>query len=153
MAVPFNIELNDLSQKPDESIASYYKRTTGLMQRVGARDRPTNGAYSMMETAILDSVVRAFVKGLHDPEVRRETYKGLEVAQFSLKGVYVQAEEARRTRDEIRKLVSEETKNQELSFLRSLIGQLPPYQVEAMKTAYSANPASLLELASIVRAQ
>ncbi|KAL8646371.1 MAG: hypothetical protein Q9210_006179, partial [Variospora velana] len=124
----------DLVQKADESIANYYKRTMNLMQRIGAKDRPATGSYSLMETAVLDSVVRAFVKGT--PRCRGQT-------DFSLRSIYLLAEEARRTKAEVSKLISEESKDRELGLLRSLIQgmpttiqSLPTVQVEALRAAF-----------------
>ena len=38
--ISFNTELSELKQH-DESLSVYYKRLLAMMQRVGARDRPT----------------------------------------------------------------------------------------------------------------
>ncbi|KAL8795801.1 MAG: hypothetical protein Q9182_007484 [Xanthomendoza sp. 2 TL-2023] len=140
VAVPFNVELSDLHQKTDDSIQSYYNGTLNLMQRIGAKDHPIDGSYSPLEATVLDNVVRTFVKGLADTDVRRDAYKGLGRHDYSLKGVYIAAEEARRTKAEVSKLLEEESKEKELNILRSMVRGLPPTQVEALKTAYAANP-------------
>lgn len=58
--VSFDTELADLRRQPEEALSSYYKRTTSLMQRVGARDRSQGEQPSLLESAML---TRSFVLG------------------------------------------------------------------------------------------
>ena len=71
---------------------SYYKRTSTLLTRIGARDRPSTGSsvgLIILEVGMLDIVMRAFVKGLSDPDVRRDALQGMVTLGRSLQGVYV----------------------------------------------------------------
>ena len=103
--ISFDTELSELKQH-DESLSAYYKRLLAMMQRVGARDRPTqisesSPMLSMLEEAILESVIKAFLRGLADPDVRREATRAVAAPDRSLRGAYTLAEEARRTKAEI----------------------------------------------------
>ena len=143
--VPFDVELADLRQKPEESLASYYKRTTGLMQRVGLKDRqvatpnllPT---LSPVESAMLDTVMRTFIRGLANPEIRMEATRAMSSGDRSLRMIYNLAEEARRTNIEIQKLHDEESRTDELQFLRDLVRtNLPKHQVASLLASHQAS--------------
>ena len=124
-SVSFDTELSELKQH-DESLAAYYKRLTVLMQHVGARDRPyqptdANPPLSLLEAAMLESIMKAFLRGLSDPDVRREATRGLATPDRSLQGIYNLADEARRTKSAVQKLDEEEHKAKENEILRSLV--------------------------------
>lgn len=127
--ISFGTELGELKQK-DESLSAYYKRLTAMMQRVGARDRPQLGEssneLSMLEQAMLESIMKAFLRGLADPDVRREATTGLASPDRSLRGVFTLAEEARRTKSEISKLNEGEYKSKEVELLRMLVQKTMP---------------------------
>jgi len=77
----FDMELTDLKQQ-DESLSAYYKRVTAMMQRVGARDRPhvaTEKPLTPLEVAKLDTVMRAFIKGLADVDLRSRPSFGSQI--------------------------------------------------------------------------
>lgn len=66
-------ELAELKQKKDESLIAFYKRVTSLMQHVGVKDKPTitkaiNINLSPLESAILDTILRAFIREIDDSE-------------------------------------------------------------------------------------
>jgi len=46
--------------------------------------------------------MRAFLKGLSDPNVRREAIRSLTIVDLLLKGIYNLVEEARRTKVEVK---------------------------------------------------
>ena len=69
-----------------------------MLERVGTKDRSATVTLNVLEQAVLDHAMHAFIKGLADPDIRREATKGLASAQSSLKGLYTLADEARRTR-------------------------------------------------------
>ena len=124
-SISFDTELSELKQH-DESLAAYYKRLTVLMQHVGARDRPSqptdaNPPLSMLEAAMLESIMKAFLRGLSDPDVRREATRGLASPERSLAGIYNLADEARRTKSAVQKLDEEERKTRENEILRTLV--------------------------------
>ena len=74
-AVSFDLELSELHQRQDETIDSYYKKVCSLMLRVGARDQPSDpcSELSLLESATLDIIIKAFVKGLADEDVKKDT--------------------------------------------------------------------------------
>ncbi len=144
--IPIDVELAELKQKSDETLASYYKKITSLMQRVDARDRPSpishaeGSALSSLKSAMLDTILRAFIRDLIDPEIRREATRDMTSPNRSLKTIYQLTEKARRTNIEIQKLYDEEIRQNELSFYRELTQQsLPQAKIEAMLTQYHSN--------------
>jgi hypothetical protein len=78
--VSFGTEMTELRQLPEEPLLPYYRRVLALMSRVGAKDkhRPTRGAtptptlasLSSLESAMLDTILRAFIRGIADEEVK-----------------------------------------------------------------------------------
>jgi hypothetical protein len=137
--VSFDVELNDLRQRPDESLLAYYKRVLCMMQRVGAKDRPTAnaGVLSLLESAMLDTILRAFIKGIADEDVRRDSTKMLASSERSLRGVYALAEESRRTKLELQKLRDEEAKSKELDFYREVVQKtMTPSQIQVLMATY-----------------
>lgn len=112
-----------------------------MMHRVGAKDRALSGATPItpLESAMLDIIMRAFLKGLSDPDVRREAIRGLAFIDKSLRGVYVLAEESRLIKLEVSKLVAEDFKSQELEMLRSVVQKIiPKSQFDSMVFVYQA---------------
>lgn len=141
--IPFEVELAELHQRPEEPLSAYYKRVCGLMKGVGAKDRPASTPASPglnpMESAFLDTVLRAFIRGLNDQEIRKEATRGMAQADRSLLGIYSLAEEARRTSLEVQKLLDEEAKTDELKFYKSLVEKnLPQQQVASLLASYHA---------------
>lgn len=57
------------------------------MLRVGARDRLRDEKLSLLEVFTLDSILKAFIKGLADDYIRRDTIRGLGAAGRSLQGI------------------------------------------------------------------
>ena len=125
LTISFDTELSELKQH-DESLSAYYKRLLAIMQRVGARDRPTqisesSPMLSMLEEAMLESVMKAFLRGLANLDIRHEATRAVAGPDRSLRGAYTLAEEARRTKAEIQKLNDEEYKTKENKLLRSIL--------------------------------
>jgi len=136
----FDAELAELRQRPDETLVSFYKRVTNLMQRVGAKDRPaftSSITLTLLESAMLDTILRAFIKGISDHAVQREATRGMAATDRSLKSIYNLAEEARRTNLEIQKLFEEEVKSKELTFYKNLAERnMTKSQIDALMTAF-----------------
>ena len=102
--ISFNIELADLRQKEEEALATYYRRATTLMQRTGSRDRPASShtaSLTTLEAAMLDTILHAFIKWLHDPAIRMAAAPSMVSPTRSLRSIYITAEEARRVNIEI----------------------------------------------------
>ena len=146
--ISFDTELSELKQH-NESLSAYYKRLLAMMQRVGARDRPTQVSesspmLSMLEEAMLESVMKAFLRGLADPDVRREATRAVAAPDRSLRGAYTLAEEARRTKAEIQKLNDEEYKTKENELLRSIVQKtMSKSQLDNLVSSYQANAGAM----------
>ena len=141
--IPFDVELSELRQRTDEPLNAYYKRVTNLMQRVGAKDRPaatpSTSTLTLLESAMLDTILRSFIRGLSDPETRKEATRGMASSERSLRSIYQLAEEARRTNIEVKKLFEEELKQDELTFYKQLAQRnLGKHQIETLLTSYHA---------------
>ena len=70
----FNINagLENLKQQTSENLLAYYKRARSMMEQVGARDRAEFGTpLTPLEAAFLDTVMRSFVKGIHDIDIKK----------------------------------------------------------------------------------
>ena len=146
-SISFDTELSELKQQ-DESLAAYYKRLTVLMQHVGARDRPSHPSdadppLTMLEAAMLESIMKAFLRGLSDSDVRREATRGLASPTRSLLGVYNLADEARRTKSAVEKLNEEEHKARENEILRSLVQKtMSKEQLDSLVSSFQTNAGS-----------
>ena len=141
--IPFDLEIASLRQRPEESLAAYYKRVSNMMQRVGVRDRPTPlptaTSLASSESIVLDTVLRAFIRGLGDPKLKIEATRGMASSDRSLRSIYQMAEEAHRTNEEIQKLHDEESKSDQLELYRNLIHQyLPKHQVDSLLASHHA---------------
>ena len=137
----FDVELAELHQRTDESLSAYYKRVTGLMSRIGAKDRPPSTPsatpFTALESAMLDTILRAFIRGLNDQSIRQEATRGMASADRSLRNVYSLAEEARRTNLEVQKLREEDAKSNELRFYKSLVERnYPEQQVASLRASF-----------------
>ena len=82
---------------------------------------------------MLENIVRAFLRGLNNQEIRKEAARGMTSADRSLRNVYALAEEARRTNLEIQKSLNEDTKSRELRFYKSHFElNVPKHQVASL---------------------
>ncbi|TGJ79930.1 hypothetical protein E0Z10_g8845 [Xylaria hypoxylon] len=88
-------DLQSLSQESTESLVSYYARTQALLTRMGGRDRPRgrqdgtgDTSLSALESFTLGSVVRSFVDGLHDDELKAESIDKSAAGKDSLWGCF-----------------------------------------------------------------
>ena len=141
--ISFNTELSDLKQQ-NESLSTYYSRVSTMIQRVGARDRPTSiligPQLTLLEEAMLDNVIRAFLKGLADQDVCREATRGLAATNCSLRGIYTLAKQARRTKDEFAQLEKEQFKSRENELLRAILEKnITKVQLDALVSSFQTN--------------
>ena len=67
-----NTELESLKQQKDKSLLVYYKRARSMMEQIGSKDRTELGTpLTLLEVAFLDTVMRSFVKGISDLDMKR----------------------------------------------------------------------------------
>lgn len=140
--VSFNLELSELHQCHNETISSYYKRVCSLMLRVGARDRPsdTRNELSLLESATLDIILKAFVKGLADEDVKKDTIRGLSIGGCLLRGVCNLAEDALRSKKELKKFLDEDLRAKELQFYKSVVQKnMNSEKIEALLASYKSH--------------
>lgn len=88
------------------------------MLSVGARDRIGDEKLSLLETSTLDSILKAFMKGLSDDNICRDTIQGLGTAGRSLRGISNLSLEARQ---ELSELLDEDLHSRELQLYKDLV--------------------------------
>ncbi len=142
--VSIDVELFELKQKSNETLTSYYKRVTSLMQRIDVKNRSNSHVdefvLSFLESIMLDIILRTFTRELFNSKIRRKAIREMISSDRSLKIIYQLTEETRRTNIEIQKLYDEEVRQNELSFYRELTQQsLSQIKIEAMLTQYHFN--------------
>lgn len=140
--INFDFELNKLQQQPAESISSYYNRTISLMSTVGARDRlADNSTLSPLESAILDIIMKAFIKGLANDEIKRDVIKGISIDHRSLRELYTLAENANRAKTVYKELLDEIETKRDLIFYRTIARRhLSQEKIDSLMASYLAHP-------------
>ena len=67
----FNVELAYFKQGENEILPAYYRRMVSLMHRVSLPNRSPRIEMKALESAILDMVIKAFIIGLADRDIRQ----------------------------------------------------------------------------------
>jgi hypothetical protein len=92
---------------------------------------------------MLDTVLRAFIRGITDEEVRHSALRLMVSPDRSLLGVYNAAEEARRAKFELQKFREKERRLKDLEFYRGLVQRnMSSHQIEALRTAFYTGASS-----------
>ena len=82
---------------------------------------------------MLDTVMRAFIKGVIDPDVQQEALRGLVLQERSLLSIYTMAEESRSAKAEYLHLQEEVAMAQELQFYREVVQRnMPSPQINSL---------------------
>lgn len=70
---PSAVDLSQLKQSPNQSLANYYTEAKRFLHRLNGRDITHSNSQSFTNTdfALLDAVSRAFVEGLYSTELKR----------------------------------------------------------------------------------
>ena len=138
--VSFDVKLVELRQRDDESLIDYYKRVIDLMQRINAKNKFAFVAaiiLILLEFAMLNIILRAFIKDLLNFEIRKKITKNMISSNRSLRTIYQLAKEIRRINIEIKKLFDEKFKYDELSFYKNLAQRnLFRHQIEILFIEY-----------------
>ncbi len=126
----FPEEVNDLRQGADESLTSYYQRTTQIVSRFGARDRlPEGPPLSILESSMLDMIRSAFLKGLSDPELRYEAIRGAVSGDgASLRGTFMSTKQVYDARLMLKDIESKEFQSREAMFYKDFV--LRPHGIQ-----------------------
>ena len=83
-----------------------------------------NGKFTPLspnENDVLDSIIRAFIRGIFDTKVRADTLRSLEMTQTSLRGAYTIAEESNKLKKELALMEKLEYEQNEWEFLRRVV--------------------------------
>lgn len=136
-AINFHTELEDFRQGQDEIIGFYHKRLLNLMARVAVKDRPATRRLSFLKEVTLREIIKAFVRSLHDVDVRRKTIRDLITCDRFLRELMIIAKNADRSKKEMKKLIDEKNRSIELEFYRDFIAKaMPKEKIEFMLTQY-----------------
>ncbi len=139
-SISFDVELAKLHQRFDETLLSFYKRITSLMQRVRAKNRPASNfstILTLLKSVMLDTILRAFIKEIKDHTVRKEAIREMTAADRSLKSVYNLTEEIRRINLKIQKIYEEKIKSKQFTFYKDLAKRnMSRNQIDALITVY-----------------
>ena len=78
-------------------------------------------AFSLLESTILDIILRSFIRDINDHEIRKKVTRNIIIINRSLRFVYNLIEKTRRINMKIQKLIEEKNKSNELLFYKSLV--------------------------------
>lgn len=138
----FDTEIADLRQQPNETVTSYFTRTTSLMYKYGAKDRNATTILSLAESSLLDTFLRTWIRGLSDVSVKRKCAESMGNPDRSMRMLYDVAEATRRINAEMQKLFEEESKENELQFYKDIAQRnMPGTQIDALRASYQASKA------------
>ena len=143
--VSFNFELQNFKQKSDESLAVYYKRIFCMMQRISAKNRPVLEieTFSFLKSAMLDNVLKSFLKRLFDEDVRKKIIKILISFDKSFREMYVVAKKIRRTKQKFQKFQKKENQFKALNFYRNIVEKnMSSEQIQVLMVSYTNQHAS-----------
>ena len=85
-----------------------------MMERVSAKDNNAFTTLNFSERTLRNGILKAFVCGIRDSEVRKEAARGLASSEESLNSLLLAAENANQAQQEIRKLEEEDARVHEL---------------------------------------
>ncbi len=143
-SLSFDTELSEIRQKSNEIIIVYYKRFLTFMLRVDAKDRSAIEALSLLKSAILDVIMKTFVRELHDDDVRKKTIRELIAADRSLRRLCTMTENANRSKREFRKLMKKENKSRKLKFYKEMIQRIMSKEkIESMLASFRAESSDI----------
>ncbi len=71
----FDTKLNEIRQKSNEFIISYYKRFLTLMLRIEVKNRLSIETLFLLKSTILDVIMKTFVRELLNDDVRKKIIK------------------------------------------------------------------------------
>ena len=140
----FDVKLNELRQKSNESLIAYYKRIINLMYRVEIKNRSIFTSidiniFSLLKFAILNTILRVFIKKLLNSKIRKKATRNIINLNKSLRSIYQLIEKTRRINFEIQKLFDEKLKLNELFFYKQLIMKnLSRTKINILLTQYYA---------------
>ncbi|RKF79754.1 hypothetical protein GcC1_043029 [Golovinomyces cichoracearum] len=107
--------LAEFSQMKMEPLPDFYKRATAFLRLVNVSDRGSNNSRSTLSSAedmVLNMLIKAFVSGLEDQELRHNAISRGATSTGSLLKTYEIVTESRRALDEIQKQLAQQTAQQ-----------------------------------------
>ena len=120
----FKIKLVKLHQRLNEFLSIYYKRIYNFIKDVNVKNKLISmfiTIFSLLESAMLDFILRFFIRNIDDYKIRKEVTRDMTVIDRFLYFVYNLAEEAKRINMKIQKLANEKNKSNELLFYKSFM--------------------------------
>lgn len=114
--------------------------------RAGVKDRSRPGSLdtaalllTTLKSTILDTIIKAFIRGIMDEDIKILILKGLVSAERSLLTVFIVAEEAARAKIELKKLQNEKLRYRDLQFYKNVVQRnMPSQQIKTILAFYHA---------------
>ena len=116
----FDTEISELRQGDTEPLKAYYRRTYTILKDAGAHDRTPGTFVPSVKVIILNTTIKAFIRGIKDRDVRQETIKRLFTVDSSLASTYSYADGVRRSKIEQEKWHQADLKDTENTWLKTL---------------------------------
>ena len=122
--ISFKIKLIKLYQRLNELLSAYYKRICNFIKDINVKNKFISIsviAFSLLEFAMLDIILKFFIRNIDDHEIRKKVIKNIIIIDRFFRFVYNLAKEARRINVKIQKLAKKKNKSNELLFYKSFI--------------------------------
>ena len=143
--INFNTEISELGQQERETLLVYYCWTLSLLSWIGCWDRLKKIILTVtelisLESAMLDTVLWAFVWDLQNEDLCWDALRGLVSQNQSLLAVYSMTEESCWAKNEYTCLQEKLVKSQKLQFYRDLTQRnMSAQQIAFLKMTYISN--------------
>lgn len=123
-------DIDDITQNDGEALLAYYNRILSILHRVGCRDAVPGVILTLPEQAVLQGLIRQFVRGLNDNKLRQQAIMMSAMTATGLRQVYTIVQNARqilREQEIEEKRLADETRS---NLLLKLVEQHPGQDVE-----------------------
>ena len=109
--ISFYVEISSLKQNHDKSLLLYYQQTLSLLYQIEGKDKTVEGSIliglSILESVVLDIIIRAFLKGLFDKDVKQSILRVVATSGRLLHSLYIMAEESKTAQEKYNKIIQE----------------------------------------------
>lgn len=147
-----NTEIANLRQQEGESLATYYWWVFNLLTHVGGWDNlkltmttPSSEPLSLIERAMLNTIMRVFTQGLKNHDIHQNFIWGLMSVNRFLHRIYMTAEEARWMKAEYKHLQKEFILTQNFQFYKETVQQnMLITRINSLRAAYQTHNTSLM---------
>ncbi|KAI0999003.1 hypothetical protein K3495_g9193 [Podosphaera aphanis] len=113
-------DISNLAQGTKESLSDYYGKAQHLLRRSHARDAPEAGGEPLkpIEKMVVNGVIRAFVRGIRDENLKKTILMRPEKLPSSLLEAYKIAQQTKRRLEQLKEFDKREYEKLEIEFLR-----------------------------------